>query len=218
MYVPSMLGLSRVFLHLGLPAQSIDAARTATSLGQSNPSAWYTLANILKETGNTRDAENAYRHSLEIQSNEPSVWNDLGTLLVHERRNHEAEQCFRKAIAIQPDFSKAWSNLGQLLKNEGDKAGALKALEQALKTHADPGDAYSLAFSLESLGDRRHANEAYRLGLEMTPEEADVLLKVPLVMGDKPTSKDTAVQKPAGLAAKSAPLPKSAKAHQSASK
>jgi Tfp pilus assembly protein PilF len=125
---------------------------------------------------------------------------------VHERRSHDAEQCFRKAIAIQPDFSKAWSNLGQLLKSEGDKAGALKALEQALKTHADPGDAYSLAFSLETLGDRRHANEAYRLGLEMTPEEADVLLNVPLVLGDKAGAKDTPVPKPV-TAAKSTKSP-----------
>jgi Flp pilus assembly protein TadD len=208
LYVPSMLGLSRVLLHLGLPSQAVEAARTATSFGQSNPSAWYTLGNVLKETGNTKDAEEAYRHALSLQSDDPSIWNDLGTLLVHERRGHEAEQCFRKAIAIEPDFSKAWSNLGQLLKTEGDKAGALKALEQALKTHADPGDAYSLAFSLETLGDRRHANEAYRLGLEMTPEEADVLLNVPLVLGDKAGSKGTPVPNPAA-AVKSAISPKS---------
>ncbi|HEY9719244.1 MAG TPA: tetratricopeptide repeat protein, partial [Trichormus sp.] len=75
LYVPSMIGLSRTLLHLGLPAQSVEAARTATSFGQSNPSAWYTLGNVLKETGNTKDAEDAYRHSLSLQSNDPSVWN-----------------------------------------------------------------------------------------------------------------------------------------------
>ncbi len=60
-------------------------------------------------------------------------WNDYGIGLLLQGDLKGAEAAFRKVVRIEPKYVDGWVNIARVRVQEGDSAGALEALDRALK-------------------------------------------------------------------------------------
>ncbi|XP_033101660.1 protein O-mannosyl-transferase TMTC2-like [Anneissia japonica] len=113
-----------------------------------NPAkAWGNLANILKNKGKFREAEQAYRSALSYRGNMADVHYNLGILLQENERYEEAISSYRMAIRCRPRLASAYLNLGMVLAT--------------LERFTEAEEVYRLAIAIDSTGlkdPRSHTN------------------------------------------------------------
>ena len=105
---------------------------------QSNPDnydALYALGSIHFQRKEYADAERAFRRCITLRPDDGEAMNFYGRTLIELQRLPEAVDVLRKTAALPlyatPD--KAYSSLGYALSLQGDKAGAIRAYQEALK-------------------------------------------------------------------------------------
>ncbi len=82
---------------------------------------------VLKNLGQSQDAELSYRKAIEIKPDLADVHYNLGNLLKELGKSQDAELSYRKAIEIKPDYADAHYNLGKILRDLGQlKEAALE--------------------------------------------------------------------------------------------
>ena len=83
-----------------------------------------------------------------------------------------ARQLLLRALELDPKFLPGWMNLAATRRAEGDLAGAMAAVDAALKVDPMAFMALLMRASLfEAMGKRRKAANAYNIALGLTPSE-----------------------------------------------
>jgi len=86
---------------------------------------------LLRLTGQKKEAIAAGQLLLEMDPANVKAWNDLGLLYYEENNVDKAISCFEKALEYDPDFGKAHMNLGMIYMG-GDLNKSIAHLEKAL--------------------------------------------------------------------------------------
>ena len=130
----------------------------------------------LHQAGQTRQAEQIYRHILQANPANADAWHLLGVIALQERRGDEAIDCIRRAIALAPAVPMMHSNLGVAFKIQQRWDEAIASYRQALAMQPNYPDAqYNLGRVLQEQGCRDEAVAAYRQALELKPAYTDAL-------------------------------------------
>lgn len=111
------------------------AFQKAVQLNPSNYDAHYALGHIYFLRQEYGEAERLFRICVELDPINGDALNYLGRTLIYQKRYMEAAEVLSKATALPlyaaPD--QAYTNLANALELQGDNAGAIRALQSALK-------------------------------------------------------------------------------------
>ncbi|WP_105102113.1 tetratricopeptide repeat protein [Microbulbifer pacificus] len=108
-----------------------NSIRKALELGACG--AFYVnLALVLKATGDTDGAIDAYKHALRIGPESAKACNNLGNLLMEQKCYPEAEALYNRAIQNNANYTVAIKNLGALLSKLGRYDEAERTLRRVL--------------------------------------------------------------------------------------
>lgn len=132
---------------LGKAGRGVEALREARRMAlqtPDDPELYALMGDIAGDMGATHDAEEAYRAALALKPRLPRVLNNLAWLMRHDpARLKEAISLAEKALSYDPDRDATWDTLAELKLRSGDRAGALKAIDEAAKrAETDEGKAF----------------------------------------------------------------------------
>ncbi len=135
-----------------------------------------------------RRARELLRASPEFQGDNAETHYRLAKTLHHRGDLNGAAEEYRLAVQRNPRFVEAYRDLGVLLLDYHDYAGAVAALEQALRLGEDDGQTYYwLGLGFMGLGDWPAAATALRTATRLNPDDAEAyadLGLVQMVQGD----------------------------------
>ena len=107
-----------------------------------SPTAYNTLAIVLKRLGRLAEAESCCREALRLVPTYAEAHNTLGDTLTALGRFAEAEACCREALRLVPEYAEAHNNLGTVLLSLGQPEEAEICCREALRLK--PGNAAAL--------------------------------------------------------------------------
>lgn len=118
--------------------QSINAARSATTISPQTSLNWQNLSSIYRALiGFGQNAESfaiaTAQQSISLNPNNPSEYINLGGIYYQLGQWDNAQNQFQIAITLKPDLANAHYNLGHALEQKGDLQNAL-AQYQMVKT------------------------------------------------------------------------------------
>jgi len=116
----------------GRLGEAEELAREALR-GEKHPAPLVTLASVFRVEGRGELAEKVLEDAARIEANDAGVWNGRGWVESGLGRQQQALESFRKATELRPGFAEARANYGRTLGESGDPAGAVAALEAAVK-------------------------------------------------------------------------------------
>jgi len=156
--------------------QAFVSFQKAIQLNPSNYDAHYALGTIQLQRGEYADAEREFKRCIELKPDDGDARNSYGRTLIKLKRLPEAVVALRKAVALPlyatPDV--AYLNLHEALSLQGDYAGAILALQEALKInppHIWPALVYlQLGEMYLKQGDSGRAREALVQAQSMDPK------------------------------------------------
>jgi tetratricopeptide (TPR) repeat protein len=133
-------------------------------------------------------ARDLLRVSPEFQGDSADTHYRLAKTLHHRGDLNGAAEEYRLAVQRNPRFVEAYRDLGVLLLDYHDYAGAVAALEQALRLgQGDGATYYWLGLGFMGLGDWTAAATALRTATRLNPDDAEAyadLGLVQMVQGD----------------------------------
>jgi tetratricopeptide (TPR) repeat protein len=125
------------------------------------------------QLGQTREAEQSLTKALVLEPTNAVANFNLGLLRAEQHKPVEAERCLRLALKSEPTMAQAAYNLAVLLASDR----LLEAIEWCRKAHQaqpdEPKYAYTLAFYLNTQGDRREAMTLLRQLIARHPQYDD---------------------------------------------
>ncbi|HEX3952490.1 MAG TPA: glycosyltransferase [Stellaceae bacterium] len=150
---------------------------------------WVQLGHALKEQGDYRGAEEAYRRAAALDGSVADTPLQLGHLFKLQSRWEEAADAYDRALQINPDVADAASELarlGQHLIDEADKARDARNWTLAARLYRrallrQPGLAaiwVQLGHALKEQGALAEAESAYRRALDLDNGVADTHLQL----------------------------------------
>jgi tetratricopeptide (TPR) repeat protein len=153
--------------------------RAALRVDETQATAHFNLANLLKSRPGAPDvnsAEEHYRRALQLEPNYAAAHLNLGNLLyAYRRRYTEAEAEWRAALALQETEASAHVSLGLLLFDvRKDAMGAEQEYRRAIQLDPDLAAAhFNLAILLKNAhGDLVGAQRAYTRTVALAPNHA----------------------------------------------
>lgn len=132
-------------------------------------------AYLLQQSGQYREAAQAYRRLLDEHPDHVGGHNNLGSILMALGEPGEAIASFRRAVALQPAHAEAHNNMGVAYKRLGKAQEALDCYAAALKCR--PAYAQALLNVGTIYYDLKDYDEAlvwYRAALEVDPDQIEV--------------------------------------------
>lgn len=128
------------------------------------------LANGLLESGETEEAEHAYRSALELLPGHPTALYGFARLCQMDERYREALAAYRAAAHVSPDFVEVRMNLGVVYHTLGENEEAVEEYREALRLRPDHASThYNLGNALFDLDRFEEAAEEYRRAGELEP-------------------------------------------------
>jgi type IV pilus biogenesis/stability protein PilW len=156
--------------------QAFVSFQKAIQLNPDNYDAHYALGSIYFQRKEYAEAEREFKRCLSLQPENGEALNFYGRTLIEMKRLPEAVEVLRKTVALPlyatPD--RAYLNLYYALSLQGDTAGAIRALQEALKI--DPPNIWRALVYLElgrmymRQGDNGKAREALGQAKSMDPK------------------------------------------------
>ena len=148
-FAPTHIGLGRILVAQGKPADAEAAFRRAVALAEapaggdpaSAGEAWAALGGLLARQGRSDEAAAALERALAIQPTHPDVLLNLGTLRFEQGRVDDAVDCFRRATMAAPGMALAYYNLGRALQQLDRLDEAEAAYRQAVERAPDNAEA-----------------------------------------------------------------------------
>lgn len=131
----------------------------------------YDQAMMVEKIGNLGEMERLLRQVMEAKPDYHHAYNALGYSLADRNiRLPEARELIQKALEYAPGDPFISDSLGWVEFRMGNKAEALRILEAAYKTRADPEIAAHLGEVLWSMGQRERAQAVWQEGLLLNAE------------------------------------------------
>jgi cytochrome c-type biogenesis protein CcmH/NrfG len=114
--------------------QVADQMRTRLERDSLDVQARITLADVLYDTGNWREAITHYTVAARLDPQRPATFVDLGVCYFNLGDAARAEELFRKALELNPSVPQALFNLGIVHEQRQDWSGALGFYQRAAET------------------------------------------------------------------------------------
>jgi tetratricopeptide (TPR) repeat protein len=99
--------------------------------------AWTAQARAFALLGRFSEAEEDLNHSLKLAPRNAEVWFTLGFVRLNRKNYPGALECFRTVIRLRPADAGAHCRVGECLEATGNRAGAIAAYQQALRSRPD---------------------------------------------------------------------------------
>lgn len=178
--------------------QSINSARTATSISPLTATNWQNLSSIYRNLiGFGQNAESfatlTAQQSILLDPNNPQEYIALGGLYYQLQQWENAQRQFQIAINLKPDLANGYYNLGHVLENKQDYEGAL-AQYQIVKNLVSKDSA-----------NLKKINEEIAVVQQKITDSKKVEAKNP---GNQAEGKEALNQPPLNISTPSAKLPK----------
>ena len=133
-------------------ASKIQSLKDIVKKNPKDLSAWVELGNLYFDSGQPREAIQAYRQYLEIKPEDPDVRTDIGIMYRALGDFDKAIEEFGKAAKSDPKHANSRYNIGiVLLHDKGDVKGAIKAWEEYLKVDPNSERAQRIRAQMENL-------------------------------------------------------------------
>lgn len=183
-YAHAWANLSDACLELGDKKCARYAVERALRANPNKPVALTNLAKFKLDEGKTDEAILLLEKSDTIAPNVTPTLYLLGTAQMRKSNFKAAENLMKRAVSIEPQDFTAWNSLAELYKVTGEKKKEIAAMNKAVlaKKGRSETKVFGLAQSMETMGQKSDAALARKSGLDADPQEADVLLNVPLVL------------------------------------
>ena len=101
---------------------------------------WAFTGLSLQQEGDSRGAEDAYRHALDLDDRSSLAWDGLGVVLQSQGRDADARQAFERAVSINDHYALGWYHVAAARDRAGDMSGAILAYRRALATAPERTD------------------------------------------------------------------------------
>jgi serine/threonine protein kinase/Flp pilus assembly protein TadD len=166
--------------------EALKHYRTAVALAPQEPLIHFDLAEILKELGRFRDAEQELRQSLRLGKT-PEALLELGLVLIYQRREAQAIPIIQSGLNLRPKQSSdqylRWMDLGTAYRRTGLAHAAKQAYRRGLdlaeanlaENPRDDKIRSHLAYLAAQLGERRRAEFEIAQALQQSPDNNYVL-------------------------------------------
>jgi len=133
-------------------SSKIQSLKDAVKKDPKNSSAWLELGNLYFDSGQPKEAIDAYRQYLAIKPDNPDVRTDMGIMYRALGEFDRAIEEFKKAAQSDPKHVNSRYNMGiVLLHDKGDIQGAIKAWEDYLKVDPKSERAERVRAQMENL-------------------------------------------------------------------
>lgn len=155
------------------PALAEQKFREATARRPEFSEAWNNLGALLIDQGRFGDAVPALERALAnvFYGTQERALSNLGWALHRLGRSAEAERRLRDALQVAPGFPLAHKALGAVLQERGEHRQALEQFDEAARRLPnDPEVQLWRGVSLNKLGDRGGAGEAFRAAWRLGPD------------------------------------------------
>jgi len=139
------------------------------------PAARRNYAQALIDVGRLTDAIKTLESAAPPAENHPdaATLNSLGALYLSFGRPDQSARTLRSALGIDSDLPEAYVNLGNALSRLGDQAGAIGALENAIRLQPGSAAAHNnLASILQAKGDFEQARYHFERAIYSDPDYA----------------------------------------------
>jgi tetratricopeptide (TPR) repeat protein len=163
----------------GALKKALEEYRTDTESTLDFPQGGLNLGNLYSRLGDPAKAEDHYRQAIAVDDLFFPAKQNLAVLLNAQGRNREAEKLLREVLDAYPDNHEAAYSLGLLLVEMGQPQVAVAWLERAAKgmpSHARLH--YNLALLLQQLGRLRDAEQSFKNGLTIAPDNLDLMVAI----------------------------------------
>ena len=145
--------------------------RKITQVDPKDHEAYYSLANLLRESGRLNEAERAFKEAISLAPNEPHYHYFMGTLYWQKGDIEKVEKKLRDSIKADRDFYLGYASLGGLLDQRGAYEEAEKILKDGIEVNKSFADLkYNLAVVLEHQDKLEEAEKAYRESIILNPK------------------------------------------------
>ena len=135
------------------------------------------------EQGNVSAAITYYRTAIEHHPNLAEAHNALGVALYDKGAVEEALDAHQMASGLKEDYADALYHCGNILLEQRDYKAAARMLQQVINSDPSYVRAYDkLGQVLFRLFLIEQAHAAYAAGLELAPDDADILHNISLVL------------------------------------
>jgi cytochrome c-type biogenesis protein CcmH/NrfG len=133
-------------------ASKIQSLKDMVKKDLKNLSAWVELGNLYFDSGQPKEAIEAYRQYLAIKPDNPDVRTDMGIMYRALGEFDRAIEEFKKAAQTDPKHANSRYNIGiVLLHDKGDIKGAIKAWEEYLKVDPSSERAQRIKTQIEKM-------------------------------------------------------------------
>jgi len=156
-----------------LTGQNIADLLRQVEANPEDPQAFVELGWAYFTAGDGQRAEAAYLEALKLDSGYVPALTNLGLLMAERRKYDEAQHYFTMVYELSPGHELARFNLGVIAIKKGDYQSAKEHFSHSLRANPTSGDAwYYLGFTLEALGERDEALDAYRKAQSFLPNDS----------------------------------------------
>lgn len=122
------------------------------------------------EKGEKEKAYADFRDALAFSISSPFVYENFAEMLIKEKNYGGAIRALEESFAIKQDANKA-IDIGNLYFLTGDYTTAFNYFQQAVKLNGNASEAYyNIALCLEKLGDKKGAEEYYKIAFSQNPK------------------------------------------------
>jgi tetratricopeptide (TPR) repeat protein len=133
-------------------SSKIQSLKEAVKKDPKNLSAWVELGNLYFDSGQPKEAIDAYRQYLAIKPDNSDVRTDLGIMYRALGEFDRAIEEFTRAAQSDPKHVNSRYNIGiVLLHDKGDIKGAIKAWEDYLKVDPNSERAQRIRTQIEKM-------------------------------------------------------------------
>jgi len=133
-------------------SSKIQSLKDAVKKDPKNLSAWVELGNLYFDSGQPKEAIDAYRQYLAIKPDNSDVRTDMGIMYRALGEFDRAIEEFKKAAQSDPKHVNSQYNIGiVLLHDKGDIKGAIKAWEDYLRVDPKSERAERVRAQMENL-------------------------------------------------------------------
>lgn len=171
---PQSADVHMVFADVLAARSENDAARKhyeqATNRERYHFGAWLNFGVFLKETGDFKNAVNAFRNAVMIDSKSSLARYNLARALMDAEDYREASNVFLDFTKMEPNFAEGYFSLGVTQELAGEYDLAVSSFETALKHNPKMAGAYfRIGGTYQVLGKFDEAEPYYQKAIELNP-------------------------------------------------
>lgn len=167
--IHALLGL----YHKGDHASLIKQARSLLERHPSSFILWNMVGAGYRSSGQSEEAESAFRRAAELNPKSSDVYKNLGMTLIELRRFKSAVEAYRHLVDIDPNDVAAYNNLGLALRALGNFDEAQSTLEKAISINSNFAEAWnSLGLVFYQKEENKAALKAYQRAVHIMPNYA----------------------------------------------